>query len=249
MAKAVTRMTIEDAEHISDEQRRAIIDSYPPHERDARVKGIPALGSGRVYPVAEASISIEPMPVPSHWYLIGGIDFGWDHPTAAVQLAWDKDSDVVYVGSAYRRKEATPLEHAATLKRWGGNLPWAWPADAYQRDKRSGGTLKDDYTEHGLGMLAAHATHEDGGMSVEAGVMEILTRMHTGRFKVFSHLNDWFEEFRLYHRKDGLIVKEHDDIMDATRYAIMMLRFAEAPYTHEPDFRHPESGRNEVTGY
>src|SRR5215475_2105605 len=24
-----------------------------------------------------------------------------------------------------------------------------------------------------------------------------------GRFKVFKHLNDWWEEFRLYHRKDG----------------------------------------------
>ena len=33
--------------------------------------------------------------------------------------------------------------------------------------------------------------------------MEMLSRMETGRFKVFKDLNDWFEEFRLYHRKDG----------------------------------------------
>ena len=25
--------------------------------------------------------------------------------------------------------------------------------------------------------------------------MDMLTRMQTGRFKVFEHLNDWFEEF------------------------------------------------------
>ena len=50
--------------------------------------------------------------------------------------------------------------------------------------------------------------------------------METGRFKVFEHLNDWFEEFRLYHRKDGKVVKEGDDLMAATRYALMMLRFA-----------------------
>ena len=31
----------------------------------------------------------------------------------------------------------------------------------------------------------------------------------------------------MYHRKEGLIVKERDDLMSATRYAIMMLRFAE----------------------
>lgn len=56
--------------------------------------------------------------------------------------------------------------------------------------------------------------------------MEMLDRMQTGRLKVFKHLNDWFEEFRLYHRKDGKVVKEADDLMSATRYGIMMLRHA-----------------------
>jgi hypothetical protein len=36
----------------------------------------------------------------------------------------------------------------------------------------------------------------------------------------------WFDEFRLYHRKNGIIVKERDDIISATRYAVMMRRFA-----------------------
>ena len=79
--------------------------------------------------------------------------------------------------------------------------------------------------------------------------MAILTRMQSGRFKVFSHLNDWFDEFRLYHRKDGQIVKQRDDLMDATRYAIMMLRFSEPPYWREEGpLKHEKSG-NEVTGY
>ena len=50
--------------------------------------------------------------------------------------------------------------------------------------------------------------------------------MQSGQFKVFDHLNDWWEEFRLYHRKDGKVVKEDDDLMSATRYAMMMLRDA-----------------------
>jgi len=57
--------------------------------------------------------------------------------------------------------------------------------------------------------------------------MDMLTRMQSGRFKVFKHHNDWWEEFRLYHRKDGKVVKEGDDLMCATRYALMMLRFAQ----------------------
>jgi hypothetical protein len=56
--------------------------------------------------------------------------------------------------------------------------------------------------------------------------MEMLERMQTGRWKVAAHLNDWWEEFRLYHREDGKIVKEGDDLMSATRYGVMMRRFA-----------------------
>jgi hypothetical protein len=47
---------------------------------------------------------------------------------------------------------------------------------------------------------------------------------------VFSSLLDWFEEFRLFHRKDGKVVKEGDDLLAATRYGMMMLRFAEQIY-------------------
>jgi hypothetical protein len=54
----------------------------------------------------------------------------------------------------------------------------------------------------------------------------MLERMQTGRLKVFAHLADWFEEFRLYHRDDGKVVKLRDDLMSATRYALMCLRFA-----------------------
>jgi hypothetical protein len=55
----------------------------------------------------------------------------------------------------------------------------------------------------------------------------------TGRLKVFKHLNDWFEEFRLYHRKDGRVVKESDDLMSAKRYGIMMLKYARTKVAHD----------------
>jgi hypothetical protein len=49
------------------------------------------------------------------------------------------------------------------------------------------------------------------------------------RIRVFASLGDWFEEFRLYHRKDGKVVKLQDDLMAATRYGYMMLRYAVTP--------------------
>jgi hypothetical protein len=87
-------------------------------------------------------------------------------------------------------------------------------------------------------MLLDHAQFDDGSASVEAGLMDMLTRMQTGRFKVFEELHDWWEEFRLFHRKDGKVVKEGDDLMAATRYAIMMLRFASTKAAYDK-FRRP----------
>jgi hypothetical protein len=43
--------------------------------------------------------------------------------------------------------------------------------------------------------------------------------MVSGRFKVMASCSGWFEEFRLYRRNEkGLVVKQNDHYMDATRY-------------------------------
>lgn len=222
----ITQMTIEDAPHYTPEQRAAIIASYPAHEREARARGIPTMGSGRVFPIEEALITCNSFAIPAHWPQICGIDFGWDHPSAGVRLAWDRDSDILYVTACHRQKEQTPAMFAASVKPWGDWLKWSWPHDGLQHDKGSGEQLAQQYKQQGLKMLSARATFEDGTNGVEAGVLEMVDRMQTGRLKVFAHLSDIFEEFRLYHRKDGLIVKLNDDLLSAIRYAMMMRRFA-----------------------
>lgn len=230
----VTTMTIDDAEHYTQEQREAIIASYPAHEREARTKGIPTLGSGRIFAVPDEMVMIDAFEIPEHWVQICGIDFGWDHPSAAARIAWDRDDDVIYVTSAHRQREQTPLLFAATVKPWGEWLPWAWPHDGLQHDKGSGEQLAEQYKKQGLNTLPNRATHAPqdgeeegtGGNGVEAGLMEMLDRMQSGRFKVFKHLTEWFEEFRMYHRKDGKVVKTDDDLLSATRYAVMMKRHA-----------------------
>ena len=228
----VTQMTIDDAAHYTAAERARIIASYAAHEREARAKGVPVLGSGRIFPVAEEWIAIDAIPIARHWKRIGGLDFGWDHPFAAVELAWDAESDIVYVTKAYKQREATPLMHAAALRPWGERLPWAWPHDGLQHSKDSGKPLAEQYRRQGLNLLPEHARYPDnpdgtpGGAGVEAGLMDMLDRMQSGRFKVFRHLEEWWHEFRLYHRENGQVVKINDDLMSATRYALMCLRFA-----------------------
>ena len=221
----VTQMTIEDAEHYTEAERQAIRETYQPFERDARTKGIPQLGSGRVFPIDEEDIACEPFQIPEHWPQIGGIDFGWDHPSAGVRMAWDRDADTLYVIATHRAKAQTPALFAASVRHWG-TLPWAWPHDGLQHDKGSGEQLAKQYKDQGLNMLPERATFQDGTNGLEAGLMEMLDRMQTDRLKIFRHLRDWFEEFNLYHRKDGLVVKLGDDLISATRYAMMMKRKA-----------------------
>jgi phage terminase large subunit-like protein len=228
----VTQMTIDDAEHYTPEQRAQIISSYPEHEREARAKGTPTLGSGRVFPVSEEALRESALDIPRHWPRIAGLDIGTDHPTAVAWVAWDRDTDTVHIYDAYRLRDGIIPIHASAIRNRGAWIPIAWPHDAHKRDgAMTGEQYKALYAKEGVNMLHQHAQTQEGGNSVEPAIEDMLTRMKTGRLKVAEHLNDWWEEFRLYHRKDGLIVKERDDLMSATRYAIMMLRFASV----EPD--------------
>jgi len=215
-----------DVPHLNEKTKVELLAATPSHLRKARSEGIPALGSGAIFPVPEESITCNPIYIPDHWAQIVGIDFGWDHPTAAANLAWDRDMDVVYVTATYKKSEATPAIHSISIKTWGAWKPIAWPHDGLQHDKGSGEQLATQYKAQGLNMLREKATHPDGGNGVEAGLMDMLDRMTSGRLKVFSTCGDFFQEFRLYHRKDGRVVKEFDDVISAVRYGLMMLRFA-----------------------
>lgn len=227
----VTSMTINDAKHIPEADRARIIAAYPEHEREARAMGIPIMGSGRVFPVAESMLKIDPFPIPAHWARIVGLDFGWDHPAAVVWMAWDRDTDTLYVYDVWTARE-TPVDQQSLVIRRGGEwIPVAWPHDGLQHDKGSGEELAKQYRGQKVAMLPKRATFEDNvSNGLEAGIAQMLDRMRSRRLRVFGHLEPWFKEFRLYHRKDGIIVKKGDDLMSATRYGMMMRRYAKSEH-------------------
>jgi len=223
----------DDIPHLDATVKRELLDSTPAYLRDARSKGVPTLGSGRIFTVSEELISVLAFAIPKHWLRINAIDFGWDHPFGSVWMAYDRDTDTMYVTDTYRMRESTPVIHAAAIKPRGEWIPVAWPHDGLQSEKGSGIVLQRQYREQGLNMLANHAQFVPEGAdgetrtsrtSVEAGLIGMLDMMQTGRFKVFSHLNDWFEEYRIYHRKDGKVVKLMDDLLSATRYGYMTIK-------------------------
>ena len=230
----VVNMTLDDAPHMSESMKERILSQYPEYERDARTKGIPMLGSGRVYPIAEEKISFSLNDfgggMPDYWATMGAVDFGdWDHPTSAVFIRWDRDRDTIYVTDSYRRSKEPLAVHAAAIRDRANGCYVAWPHDGLKHDRTAGRTIKDLYSDNGVKMLRERTMYESGDYSVEAGIADVLNRMQMGKLKIASHLGDIWEEFRLYHRKDGKIVKERDDLMDALRYAVMSIRHARAP--------------------
>jgi phage terminase large subunit-like protein len=226
--RAMVQMTMDEAEHLTPEAIEAMYAGFPVHERETRRLGVPMAGFGRVFPYDEQGLK-EPYLeyIPPAWPKLWGIDFGINHPFAAVLIAWDKDNDVIHVLHTIRVKDQQALQHAAAMKTYAAAVPVAWPQDGTAREHGSGATLASTYRACGLRMLAAHATFPDGGYSTEAGYQEIADRITTGRIKVAAHLSDFFEEFRNLHRdKNGIIVKVNDDIMSALRTAVMMRRYA-----------------------
>jgi phage terminase large subunit-like protein len=220
--------------HIKPEDRARIIAGYPEHERDARSKGEPMLGSGKIYQTPEADIieDTDPLTWPTYWRWGAAMDIGIDHPWAYVLMCWDSGADVLHVVAELRIKGASAGEHVSAIKNLEQrlfnrhmNFPVAWPADAGTRDKGSGQPIREIYKRYGLRMMPEHATHARGGNSLEGGVAEIGERERAGKWKVSRSCPLYLEERRLYHRKDGEIVKLRDDVLAAARYGAMMRRF------------------------
>lgn len=227
--------TWEDAPHLSNEDKERLAQSYRAHEREARTMGIPMMGEGAVFPIADSEIACKPFEVPAYFARIKGCDFGMDHPAAGVEIVWDRDQDIIYVVDCYKKAGETAPYHAAWFNKSNSQVPVSWPHDGMNREKSGGKTLAQAYREHGVNMLSKSARYprapgemqaKGGPQPVEPIVDEVYERMRTGRLKVFSHLSEWFEEKRSYHRKDGRIVDRRDDILKATFYAVMMKRYA-----------------------
>jgi phage terminase large subunit-like protein len=216
-------VTWDDAPHLDEDTKRQLLAAIPEYQREMRSKGIPVLGEGMVYPVAEEAIKCDPFEIPNHFRVCAAIDFGISHPTAVAWCAYDPDRDIIYLYDCYKKAGEIPAVHSAMIRAKGAAVPLIYPHDGDNRDKGSGNTMAELYREAGLNVVARFS-NPDGSNFVEPGIMDILERMRTGRFKVFADIKDFFDEFRRYHRKQGKIVKEHDDLLDAVRYAALSVQ-------------------------
>lgn len=220
----------DDVPHLDEEWKKQTEAATPAYLREARKLGIPTAGTGKIYPVEESEFVIKPVPLAPHWRRCFGFDCGW-HNTAAVWFAYDKDEDIAYVYSEYKRGEQPIDVHATALRARGAWIPGV--GDAAAREGHSNETALGLYKALGVKLRLA-----DKG--VDAGIQAVMSRLTTGRLKVFNTCQKWLHEYRQYSYDDKQrVVKNNDHLMDATRFGVMSgLKIAE--YERTPQIYIPE---------
>jgi hypothetical protein len=181
--------------------------------------------------VNESDIVIPDFELPDYYPRAYGLDVGWNR-TAAVWGAKDRESGVIYLYSEHYVGHTQPILHAQAIKSRGEWIPGVIdPADPQ---------LRQFYHECGLHL-------EPADNAVEAGIYTVWQLMTTGKLKVFRSLGNWLSEFRLYQRdQEGIVVKQNDHLMDATRYLIMSgrsrMKSKPTPPKHEYVYEYPGQG-------
>jgi len=246
MSRFCVQATWDDVPHLTDEAKKDLWNSIPIHQRDARSKGVPVLGSGAIYPIAEETILEDPIEIPSYWPRAYALDVGWN-TTAAIWGTWDKEADVVHIYSEYYAGHMPPAVHVMGIQARGDWMVGAIDPGSSGSSQVDGRSLIDEYRKMGLALVEADNT-------VEAGILAVFQRMARGGLKVSTHCRSWLSEFRIYRRDmRGHVVKNNDHLMDATRYLIMTgMRYARvSPETEEEREYEMEltHGRSQVTGY
>lgn len=209
----------DDNPYLSTRDKKMLLAGVESHLVEARKSGVPALGSGRIFPIKENDLEVDPFEIPIHYKRVYALDFGWTNPTAALFAAIDPDTDIVYLYHEYYMTEKSPLEHSAALAALKvKKLPIPGVCDPKGENTGQDGTaaLIEQYREHGIYL-------DKADNSVEAGLMAVLSAIQSGKLRVFrDRLPQFMKEIRLYRRDEkGKVVKKMDHLMDALRYLIV----------------------------
>ena len=213
--KHITTVAWDDVPHLSASTKADMLQSTPPQLREARSKGIPTVGSGLIYPIDPQNIVVDDFKIPPYYAKLYGMDVGWN-ATAAIFGAWDRDNDVIYIYSEYKRGgeegEDMPLVHASAIQARGKWMKGVIDPAARGRSQIDGDNLYMIYRKHGLKIYPAEN-------AVESGIYGVWERLNSGRLKIFKSCTMLMREFSLYHRDEkGKIVKKNDHLLDCTKY-------------------------------
>lgn len=178
---------------------------------DRNIRGLWVTGDGIVYQDFDGDRMVKPnlaASIPQDATFYAGVDWGYEHLGSIVVMA-------DYGGKTYLLEENTEqfkeidywVARAKEVKRKYGNIRF------YADSARPEHVAR--FNREGLRCINA-------SKSVLSGIEEVASLMKQGRFYVDSGAHGFLNEVYEYiwDEKTGMPVKQHDDCMDAVRYAI-----------------------------
>jgi hypothetical protein len=191
------------------EETRALSRSWVRQEYECLFTAL----EGLVYPDFEQALVTDWPQVSGR--RVGGIDFGWRNPFAAVWGVLDRDDVLWIAGERYRRE--TPLhEHAAVLRELGDVTWYADPAGRTEIEE----------------LRASSLVVRRGDNDIRPGIAAVTARLRTGRLKIRRDAcPNLLKEARLYRyptEAERVLrgenpVDEHNHALAALRYLISRL--------------------------
>jgi hypothetical protein len=158
--------------------------------------------AGLIYPGFQEATAVSASEIP--WERLkkcdgyGGVDWGWNHPFAAVHGVLD-DDDVLWITWCRYKRFCTVAQHAAKLPRDGtdeGASQTLWFADPSRPEN-----IRD--------LPVADFVVRPAPNRIEPGIDMVRERYRTGRLKILDTLTPIFAEAGIY--SDGSTASEDDD--------------------------------------
>lgn len=252
--KFVMACTWDDVPHLSEAWKRTALAAYDPSEREARSKGIPSLGSGRIYPFYESDVVVHPFKIPEDWPRAYAIDFGYIDPTAVIWLAENPQTKELYVYAEYKKNKSSPYIHVESIKARGSWIRGAADPSGGGSSLSDGKHLIDEYRALGLDLTKSKN-------DINSGIARIQNLFECQRLKIFATCQGVINEARVYRYGEPLGPEankpargQEDHFMDCLKYGTAIFDYIKLSEWDALDYSAEEAAgykgsRDNITGY
>lgn len=253
--KLITMVGWDDVPHLTEKAKKAALEKIPEYLREAKTKGIPYLGAGRVFGFdLNPFVEHEPFKIPEYYDKFFAIDPGVSN-AAIVWGAIDPDTGICYIYNEYSAHNQSIYSVADAIKAHGDWIPGVMdPFYGPQSSRESAAKIIDLYKQSGLDV---ELCDRKGSDYKEGGIETIKVAFLTGKLRIFPQCRNLINQLNLYHRNDkGKTGNTPDDFVDALRYAVTGGLKRAISYPDMLEQKHFQEDkttslqkRNRVTGY